>query len=475
MPIRWRLTLFNALIMGAILLVICFSLFFLLRGALLSGVQDTAQSRAIELARDVEEEPGEELLDDEEAEELALVGVFAVVRDGEGRILAQTVELESNEGESDPVWREALESGQPESGTVELSREDEGDTEYVHAVPVNPSYGPARVVEAGKSYESAEEAIDTLTGVLVGSALVAFLLSACGAYLLARVALSPVEAVVASAREITEGDLSKRLPMTHESDEIGRLAATINGLLARLEDAFVRREEALARQRRFAADASHELRTPLTSIGGYAQMLEGWGLKDPETTREGLAAIGRESERMRGLVEALLALARGDEGAPLDPKPNDLGVVTGEAVETARAASEKVAVEYKPPEHAVVVPFDRGRVRQAVSILLDNAVKYTPEGGRVTVEARGKDGWAEVAVSDTGIGIPEDQLPLVFERFYRTNEARSSGGAGLGLAIARQISEAHDGRIEVQSTPGKGSTFTLLLPRGHHSKLSPNS
>ena len=472
MPIRWRLTLFNTLIMGSILLVMCLFLFFTLRAALLSGVRDAAENRAVEIARDVEGEPGDDWFDEDETEELALAGIFAVVRDAEGKVLAQSAESESGEGDS--IWREALESGQPAGGTAELSRGDVAG--YVYAVPVSPAYGEARVVEAGKSYESAEQVIGTMTRVLVGAALAAFLLSAGGAYLLARTALSPVEAVVASARKITEGDLSRRLPVSREGDEIGRLAATMNDLLSRLETAFARREEALARQRRFAADASHELRTPLTSIGGYARMLEEWGLQDPETAREGVAAIGRESERMRELVQALLAVARGDEGAPLDPRPDDLGAVTGEAVEAARAAAgEKVAVEYAPPERPVVVPFDRGRVRQTVSILLDNAVKYTPEGGRVTVEARGNNGWAEVAVSDTGVGISEDRLPLVFERFYRTDEARSSGGAGLGLTIARQISKAHGGRIEAQSTPGEGSTFTLLLPQGRRPEISPNS
>lgn len=465
MAIRWRLTLLNALIMGAILLIAGFFLFFLLRGALLSGVKDTAKNRAVELAQDVEEESGQDLLLDEgDADELALDGVFAVVRDSEGRILDQTVELESDEGANDTIWREALESGQPTGGTAKLSQGDASD--YVYAVPVAPPYGSARVVEAGKSYEPAEEVIGTLTSVLVGGALVAFLLSVCGAYLLARAALSPVEAVVDSVREITEGALSKRLPVApHKGDEIGRLTTTINGLLARLEEAFARLKEALARQRRFAADASHELRTPLTSISGYAQLIEG-SPTDPRVISESVAAIRRESEHMRELVEILLALARGDEDVSLDPEFCDLGAVAEEAVESARAAAkEKVAIGYAPPEHPIIVFSDRGRVRQAVSILLDNAVKYTAEGGRVAVTVHQSEEQAKIEVSDTGIGISEDQLPLVFERFHQADEARASGGAGLGLAIARQIAEAHGGTIEAKSSLGEGSTFTLLLPR----------
>src|SRR5215217_9433515 len=201
--------------MGCILLVVGFFLFFLLRGALLSGVKDTAKNRAVEVAQDVEEEdPGEDPLDEGDAEELALDGVFAIVRDAEGRVLAQTVDLESDEGTSDTVWREALESGQPTGGAAELSQGEASD--YIYAVPVSPSYGSARVVEVGKSYRYAEETIGTLTDVLVGSALAALLLAVCGAFLLARAALSPVEAMVGSADEITEGDLSKRLPVAHK-------------------------------------------------------------------------------------------------------------------------------------------------------------------------------------------------------------------------------------------------------------------
>jgi two-component system OmpR family sensor kinase len=262
---------------------------------------------------------------------------------------------------------------------------------------------------------------------------------------------------------MTEGDLSRRLPVTYPKDEIGRLTTTINELLARLEAAFARREEALSRQRRFAADASHELRTPLTSIAGYARMLEEWGLRDPRTAREGVAAIRRESERMQGLVEALLALTRGDEGAPLEIETHDLAVVAEEAARTV--AGEKTAVEYLPVKRPVEAPFDRSRIRQVASILLDNAVKYTPEGGKVTVTVREENGWAALEVSDTGVGIPEAQLPLVFERFHRADPSRTAGGFGLGLSIARQIAEAHGGRIEVESVPDKGSTFTLLLPR----------
>ncbi|MDQ3499366.1 MAG: sensor histidine kinase, partial [Actinomycetota bacterium] len=179
-----------------------------------------------------------------------------------------------------------------------------------------------------------------------------------------------------------------------------------------------------------------------------------------------VGAIRREAAKMRGLIESLLTLTRGDEGAPMEVGRHDLGAVAREAAETAAAAADgKVSVEYIPGEHEAMATFDRERVMQVASILLDNAVKYTPNGGNVTVRVEGEGDHIALAVSDTGVGISEDQLPLVFERFYRADAARAEEGVGLGLSIARQIAEAHGGTIEATSKVGAGSTFVLLLPR----------
>lgn len=460
MPIRWRLTLFNALAIGAILLLLGAGLFFVLRSALLSSVENDAESRAVAAARTIEREG--EL---EDAEQFALQGVFVIVRDADGRVIEQTANLSSG-GDSDPVWRQALAAGEARGGTAQLSDEA---PDYVYAVPVSPEDGDARVVEAGRSYEAAHETIETFGTLLAIGLGAALLLSVAGAYLLARAALRPVDAVVSSAREISESDLSARLPVHHRRDEIGRLASTFNELLSRMEAAFARREEALARQRRFASDASHELRTPLTSIAGYARMLEDWGLDNPRASRRAVAAIRLESERLRELAESLLALTRGDEGAALSLARHNLAAAAREAVEAARvSAPEGIEIQYDPPAEPVEALFDEQKVQQAATILLDNAVKYTPAdqpgGAKVGVTVSERDGGAELSVTDSGIGIPADQLPLIFERFHRVDESRSAGGAGLGLSIASQIAGAHGGTIEADSRVGKGSTFTLRLP-----------
>jgi signal transduction histidine kinase len=456
LAIRWRLTLFIALAIGAILLTLGVALFFLLRDVLLSNVEDTARTRALNAASSIR---SGETLDEDDAQDLTLDGVFVIV---EGRVLTETVDLPSGDGTEDPVWRRALDSGKPASGTAEFSGDE---PEYIYAIPVNPSVGRARVVEAGKSYESALEGVEAVGAILAAGIGVAFVLSIGGAYLLARAAMGPVEAVTATARKMGEGDLAKRLPVANPGDEIGRLATTINGLLARLDAAFRRREEALSRQRRFAADASHELRTPLTSISGHARMLDEWALEgDQQTARRSVGAIRREARKMRGLVESLLMLTRGDEGAPIEVGRHDLGAVAREATETT-AANGKVSVEFIPSEHEIMAIFDRERVVQVASILLDNAVKYTPDGGSITVSVEERVDSVGLAVSDTGLGIPEDELPLIFERFYRADAARAEEGVGLGLSIARQIAEAHGGAIRASSRVGVGSTFVLLLPR----------
>lgn len=461
MPIRWRLTVYNAFSIGAILVALGLASFLLLRDAALSDVEDDVRNRALAAARTVES--GGKLPPDE-AERSSLGDEFLIVRDGRGKVLdpdwlrtSSRIEIE------DPLWTRALRTGEPVGGEADYSPQA---PDYVYAVPVDPPEGQARVVEAGRSYGSVTETLGAFALLLVGAVLVALVLSVVGAYVLARTALAPVDAVARSARRIGAGDLGRRLPVARPGDEIGRLTTTINDLLARLEASFARREEALARQRRFAADASHELRTPLTSIVGYARMLKSWGLEDWEAGREGVDAILEESGRMRALVEDLLAVARGDdEGIPLQLADGDLGAVAAEAVGAARAAAGgKVVIQHVPPKEPVEAFFDEARIRRTVDILLDNAVKYTPQGGVVTVGVGREDGLLRLRVSDTGTGIPAEDLPRVFERFYRADPARSEGGSGLGLSIARQIARAHGGEIEAASRPGRGSTFILSLP-----------
>ncbi|MGH2558723.1 MAG: sensor histidine kinase [Thermomicrobiales bacterium] len=461
LSIRWRLTLFHALaillivaMLGVIIVIVA------IRGTG-SEVEEESHARVLEAARFFELGGA---LDAETLDRIAGDDVYLVARDSNGAVIAESAEPSQDvekvsQEERAAIWRETLAAGELSTGT--------SNELYVHALRIEDPNSPASIIEAWKSYDTVGENIIPYGRVVVFVAPLLLIVTIIGSYLLARSALSPVNAIVRTAREIGERDLSRRLPVKHRRDELGRLATTFNDLLARLEVAFRQREETLAQQRRFAADASHELRTPLTSIQGYARMLRQWALEDPATARESIAAIEREATRMSELVESLLRLARGDEGAPLNPAPHDLGEVAAAAVDATRAAVDgKVGVVYQPPPTPVVATFDHDRIRQATGILLDNAVKFTPEGGSVTVIVRANGQAVELAIADNGLGIAEDHLPHIFDRFYRVDQARTTGGAGLGLAIARQIADQHGGAITVASQPGRGSTFTLTLPAG---------
>jgi len=308
-----------------------------------------------------------------------------------------------------------------------------------------------------RSLEPVERIASRLRNTLAAGGFLAAVVAGATAYVLAYQALKPFSAIVEDSRRIGADRLDLRLPTSYGVDEVSRLASSFNSLLDRLQKAF-------DLQRRFVADASHELRTPLTTIRGNVDVL----LLDPELkqeTREALRQVSGESARMSRLVTNLLLLARADAGhrAP-SPQPVDLHALVLETVRQARSMSSTVAVSLER-EDQVVVYGDSDQLKQVLLNLLENALKYTPSGGRVMVSVYPEANWAKLEVRDTGVGItPEDQQHI-FDRFYRA-ERRQHGaaGSGLGLSIASWVVSAHGGRLAVESQPGVGSIFTVWLP-----------
>ncbi len=284
--------------------------------------------------------------------------------------------------------------------------------------------------------------------------------AALGGYAISRQALSPVDAMTSEAAAIGIGNLSRRLVVPRTGDELERLASTWNHMLDRLESA-------VKQLTQFTADASHELRTPVALIRTTAEL----ALRRPRTAedyREALRQIVEESERTSRLVDDLLTLARADAGrALLSTEPLDLTLLVRDVCEQGMilGAARRVEVHTETPLTPVTVQGNPPALRRLLFILLDNAIKYTSEGGKVTVSLRGENP-AVLSVADTGIGIPPDALPHVFERFFRADPSRNRdlGGAGLGLAIARWIAERHNATIAAESTPGLGSTFRVTFP-----------
>lgn len=316
-------------------------------------------------------------------------------------------------------------------------------------------------VEVASSMQDFYRALERFRVVLYFAAPAFLILAALGGYWLSRRALAPVDEITRAARTIGAQDLSRRLAVPRTTDELQRLADTLNEMLARLEASFQRVTQ-------FTADASHELRTPVSVMRTSAELALRRTRSEPEY-REALSRILDESERVSRLIEQLLLLARADSGPSALPiVQTDLAAALRGACGEAKVLAEAKQLKFSQsiPATPVWVLGDAASLQRLFIILLDNAVKYTPSGGQIEVLLTSDDGYAFAGIRDTGIGIPEQDLPHVFDRFYRSDRARSreSGGTGLGLAIGRWIAEAHGGEIRVESVAAKGSTFEVRLP-----------
>ena len=325
------------------------------------------------------------------------------------------------------------------------------------AVTYDVSGSTRYVVEVGVSNLRTE---GTLRQVLIMMAIglpIGVCFAVAGGFVLVRRALKPVEQIAHKAEDITQHNLSQRLPVVQTGDELERLSISLNHMISRLEDS-------IQSSKQFVADASHELRTPLTVLRGE---LEGLAQDQQlrSQTRESLGSMLEEVDRLAEIVEGLLALSRLDAGeANSECVPFDLGeLAASTADQMSLLAEDKNITVICDTSPGVNVEGDRSRMKQVVVNLLDNAIKYTPGGGRICLKIAHEDGYAILEVADDGIGIPQEALPHVFKRFYRVDGSRSreQGGAGLGLSIVKSICTAHGAQVEVASVSGKGSRFRI--------------
>ena len=301
--------------------------------------------------------------------------------------------------------------------------------------------------------------LETFRYVLLIAIVSVIVLAGIGGLFLASRVLKPVEQITRTAQKIEESDLSQRIVVKND-DELGRLATTINEMIGRLEEAF-------NRQRQFTADASHELRTPLAIMQAEATL----ALSKERTEadyRKSLETISQESTYMSSVIGKLLFLARSDAGKEQlnfeDVNLKDL--ITGLSTNIEALAADKGIKFTVDAKENLIVNGDKVKLRQLFINILENAVRYTPADGNISVSLVRKDDSALATISDTGIGIPPEHLPHIFERFYRVDKARSraDGGVGLGMAIAKYIADSHGGKIEVESRLGTGTTFSVYIP-----------
>ena len=292
--------------------------------------------------------------------------------------------------------------------------------------------------------------------VFLGGAAVLALVLAGAWWLLVR-ALRPLEKITAAAMKIASGDLSQRINVPDAENELGRLAAVLNSTFARLETSF-------AQQKQFTSDASHELRTPISVLISEAQTTLARE-RSAEDYRDALAASLDAAQKMRRLMESLLELTRLDAGQEtLRRDKINLATIVQDSVKFVRALAVEAHVQIHCDLAEVPMSCDAGRIAQVVTNLLTNAIKYNYDGGEVRITTRLERNTAVLAVADTGQGIVPSALPRVFERFFMADESRTAGNAGLGLSICKAIVEAHGGSIDVTSSLGRGSTFTVRLP-----------
>ena len=316
------------------------------------------------------------------------------------------------------------------------------------------------IIVAAYPINEVQSLLEDFFGVLIVLGPIVLLFSTIGGWFLARASLHPVDEIARTAQDITASNLSRRLPVPNTDDEIRRLSDTLNDMITRLESSF-------DRIRQFTADASHELRTPLTILTGELELALR-SRKRPDDYQEILSSALQEVLRLSRVVESLLLLSRADMGQfALQVEKVNLTEVLADLADAASILgdSKNIHINFRSHEEIFVLG-DHAKLYQMFLNLVDNAVKYTPEGGLISITLHSDANFAEVRVRDTGIGISPENQKKIFDRFYRVDKARSRemGGAGLGLSIVLWIVEYHHGFISVESEPGQGSTFVVRLP-----------
>lgn len=277
-------------------------------------------------------------------------------------------------------------------------------------------------------------------------------------YIVSKRMLKPIDYITKTAENISINNLKERIEVKGPDDELKSLANTFNDMIDRLQGAF-------NRQAQFVSDASHELRTPITIIQGYANLLDRWGKDDRDALEKSIHGIKLEAVNMASLIEKLLFLAKGDSGNQvIEKKEFYLNKLIDEVVKESQLIEQNIRISNNKNDNAKVLA-DYKMIKQMLRIFIDNSIKFTSKGGIIDISSEIEDNFVKITVSDTGIGIPKDEIENIFNRFYIVDKSRSKekGGTGLGLSIAKWIIDMHKGTIDVESDEGKGTKIIVKL------------
>ena len=459
--IHTRLTLWIIAILASGLLIFVLTTFLIAHLLLISVTQERLQQNVISLADAIEQEPGTNLsLIHNQLEAFSATDSYLQYQDLQGRPIASS----NNMGKLIlPLAR--LKSDIQANRTTKDTPFDNGKfTMYGHAVMLK---GKIQGYVLAASDTDNSDTINLLLNLLYSGVLIMLTLATIFVWLLIRHMLRPLEQLADSASHIAmTSDHSLRLQTGERPDEINSLGQTINGMLHSLEEAYQQVQKVNDLQRRFLADVSHELRTPLTIMLSSLDLMKKEQGSDPEFQANALENIHGETERMARMVTRLLMLARTDASTSFAREPLLIADIISEAYRQKRPATNTITLECQGFEtiEDAVVSGNADYLKQVFLILLENACKYTPAGGTVTVTGAINGQYADISVADTGIGIAPEDLPRLFERFYRAKSARILPGIGLGLSIAQGIIKQHNGTIRIESTLEHGSCFTISLP-----------
>jgi len=393
----------------------------------------------------------------EESSDPALLDIIVQVFDTDGAIIASS----KNTKGLPEILRKSFISvlqGKSRFDTLDSDTQSGGMAFRLFTTPVFENEKVAYIVQVASPLASIQTALNNLKVALFILFPITVLATGLMGALLAKVSLRPVDSMVKAIHEITAENLKLKLAVPATKDEIQKLAETFNDMLGRLEAAF-------SSQRQLFADLSHELKTPLTILKGeFEVMLK--KERPPQEYERILKSALEEIDRIAKLAEGLLILAKFDsKEARLDRQRLDLNLLAQAAINKMKALSElkQIGLSFNGGEK-LLIEGDEAQLKTAFLNILDNAVKYTAAKGRISVTAGVDKARAKVSIEDTGVGIPEEELPHVFDRFYRVDKSRNPTGFGLGLSIAKSIVEAHGGSIAVRSLPPRGTAFTIFLP-----------
>ncbi len=457
MSIRLRLTLLYSIILALTLIGLGVALYLTVSRVTLGAIGEALAETAQGVLRTREFQLDRFGYD---PRRMADLDTYIQTRTTDGTIVARTPNL----GNFDlPISDAGLQSCKEGNPWTEVASTDSGRL-LVYDRPVIFQGQLVGIVQIARGLTEYDASLSTLGSLLVAGGVVATVLAFGAGWVLAGAALRPIHRITDTARAIgTHRDFDRRVDHRGPADEVGQLATTFNAMLDELQGAYRQAEQSAQAQRRLVADASHELRTPLTTIRGNLGLLQHEPPIDNEDKQAVVGDMVDETNRLIRLVNDLLVLARSDAGRPLRSEPVAIGPVIDDIYRQAKLLGLERTIECgNVPDVAVLG--DRDAIKQVLLILLDNALKYTPLRGSITLAAAVVGDRAAISIRDTGKGITPEALPHIFERFYRSDTSRSGSGAGLGLAIAQELVEAQHGTITVESQVGQGSTFTVTLP-----------